>query len=121
MFKKGDIVIYFLLIIFISMLGIKAFSFKEIKGNKVEIYVNNELKYVEDLQKEKKEFFVPTEIGGVNVLIENNQVRVLSSNSPKKLIVKQGFISKAEETLIGVPDKVIIKVTGDSDIDYIVK
>ena len=64
---------------------------------------------------------MPTEIGGVNVEFIDNKVRVISSNSPKKLIVKQGFISKAGETLIGVPDKVIIKVTGDSDLDYIIK
>ena len=53
--------------------------------------------------------------------MENKKIRVLSSNSPKKIIVKQGFISKVGETLIGIPDKVIIKIVGDSDLDYIIK
>ena len=120
-FRIGDFFIYAIIITLLLVIGIKGFQLKEVKGSKVEIYVNSKLEFVEDLKKKKSELFVPTEIGGVNVEFIDNKVRVISSNSPKKLIVKQGFISKAGETLIGVPDKVIIKVTGDSDLDYIIK
>ena len=121
MFRIGDFFIYAIIITLLLVIGIKGFQLKEVKGSKVEINVNSKLEFVEDLKKKKSELFVPTEIGGVNVEFIDNKVRVISSNSPKKLIVKQGFISKAGETLIGVPDKVIIKVTGDSDLDYIIK
>ncbi len=121
MFRIGDFFIYAIIITLLLVLENKRFQLKEVKGSKVEIYVNSKLEFVEDLKKKKSELFVPTEIGGVNVEFIDNKVRVISSNSPKKLIVKQGFISKAGETLIGVPDKVIIKVTGDSDLDYIIK
>lgn len=121
MFRLGDIIIYSVFIIFISLLGFKIYSFEEIAPSKIEVYVENKLYQVESLQKDKKEFFVPTELGGINVLLENNMVKVTSSNSPKKLIVKQGFISRAGESLIGVPDKVIIKIVGASDLDYIIK
>lgn len=121
MFRLGDIFIYSIFFLFISLLAFKIYSFEETTPSKIEIYVENKLYQVEELQKEKKEFFVPTDLGGINVLLENNMVRVTSSNSPKKLIVKQGFISRAGETLIGVPDKVIIKIVGTSELDYIIK
>ncbi len=84
-----------------------------IKGNKVEIYVDNQLKYVYPLQEEKKDYFVDTNLGGVNVQIENMKVRVTSSNSPLKICVKQGWISNAGDTIIGVPDRLLIKILGD--------
>lgn len=121
MFKIGDLFVYLLIITMLSVIGVKGFLMKEIKGSRVEIYVDSKLRFVEELKKEKKKIFVPTVLGGIDVELVDNKVRVISSNSPKKLIVKQGFISKAGETLIGVPDRVIIKVTGDSDLDYVVR
>ncbi len=121
MFKIGDIFIYSIIITLLLSIGINGFQLKEVRGSKVEIYVNSKLAFVENLKKEKSKIFVPTELGGINVEFVDNKVRVITSNSPKKLIVKQGFISKAGETLVGVPDKVIIKVKGDSDLDYIIK
>lgn len=121
MFKIGDIFIYSIIVTLLLVIGIKSFYLKEVSGSKVEIYVNSKLTFVENLKKEKSKIFVPTELGGIDVEFVDNKVRVITSNSPKKLIVKQGFISKAGETLVGVPDKVIIKVTGDADLDYIIK
>lgn len=121
MFRIGDIFIYSIIVMILLFIGVKGFQLEEVKGSKVEIYVNSKLTFIENLKKEKSKIFVPTELGGINVEFVDNKVRVITSNSPKKLIVKQGFISKVGETLIGVPDKVIIKVTGDSDLDYIIK
>lgn len=121
MFKIGDILIYSFLILLLLFLGVKGFGIKNENGSKIEIYVNNKLYRVEKLEKGKREFDVPTELGGIKVLLEDEKVRVLSSNSPKKIIVKQGFVSRAGESLIGVPDKVLIKVIGETDLDYVIK
>lgn len=123
MFKKGDLILYMFIVLLISTLSLKAFNIKEMKGSKVEIYVNNKLKSVYNLSEGKKNIFIPTDIGGVDVVLYNNGVEVTSSNSPKKLVVKQGFIDKVGQTLIGVPDKLLIKIVGnvESDLDFIVK
>ena len=101
----------------------KILHMSQLKSTTAEIYVNNKLKYVEKLQKDEKKIFVPTDIGGINIEIKNSMIRVISSNSPRKLIVKQGWAKETGDLLIGIPDKVVIKITGteESDIDYVAK
>jgi len=107
-FKIGDLVIYIFLIIFFSVLIFKIGSFKDVKGAKAEIWVDGELKYVYPLQEEEKNIFVDT-----------------TSNSPLKIAVKQGFIKSPGEVIIGIPDRLVVKVVGDSendsDIDFVAR
>lgn len=127
-FKIGDLIIYSFFIIFFTTLGLKIVNLSQEKASKVEIYVDSELKYVYPLQKEERDIFVDTNIGGVNVKFKDNMVRVTSSNSPLKLNVKQGWIKDPGEVIIGVPDRLLIKIVGDKgdntdsdDIDFIVR
>ena len=127
-FKIGDLIIYSFFIIFFTGLGLKIMNLSQERASKVEIYVDSELKYVYPLQKEERDIFVDTNIGGVNVKFKDNMVRVTSSNSPLKLNVKQGWIKDAGEVIIGVPDRLLIKIVGDKkdntdsdDIDFIVR
>ena len=69
-----------------------------------------------------KLFFVDTSIGGVNVEIRDKKIRVTSSNSPLKLCVKQGWIGSVGESIIGVPDRLLIQIVGEvaeEDEDYV--
>jgi hypothetical protein len=121
-FKKGDILVYSVLIGIFSILIYNIANLEEKRPEKAEIYVNNELKYIYKLQEEQKIIFVDTDIGGVTVEFKDYKVRVTTSFSPKKLCVKQGWISRSGETIIGVPDKLIIKVTGsEEELDYILR
>lgn len=125
-FKKWDLVIYSILISFFLILGSSISKFKNIKASKAEIYVDNQLKYIYPLEESEKNIFVDTEIGGVNVNFKNNMVRVTSSNSPLKLCVKQGWIKNPGDVIVGVPDKLLIKIVGDKnsdteDIDFIIR
>ena len=124
-FKIGDLVIYIFLIIFFSVLIFKIGSFKDVKGAKAEIWVDGELKYVYPLQEEDKNIVVETNLGGCNVQFKDNMVRVTTSNSPLKIAVKQGFIKSPGEVIIGIPDRLVVKVIGDSendsDIDFVAR
>jgi len=111
-FKIGDLVIYGFLIIFFSILTLKIGSFKDVKGAKAEIWVD-----VYPLQEEEKNIFVDTNLGGCNVQFKDNMVRVTTSNSPLKIAVKQGFIKSPGEVIIGIPDRLVVKVVGDSEDD----
>ncbi len=125
-FKKGDVVVYTILISIFSVLGFQITKFKASDASSAEVYVNNQLKYVYPLQTEEKDIFVPTDIGGVNVKIKDKKIRVTTSNSPLKLNVKQGWIGQPGEVIIGVPDRLIIKVVGKTnersdDVDFVIK
>lgn len=124
-FRVGDLVVYLFFIIFFYTLGTKVLELGEEKPSKVEIYVDGTLKYVYPLQKEKRDIFVDTVLGGVNVELKDNMVRVTSSNSPKKINVKRGWISSPGEVIIGIPDRLLIKIVGDKKeedgLDYIIR
>ena len=126
-FKIGDLVIYSLLLLFFAGLGLKITDLAQEKASKVEIYVDGALQYVYPLQEEERDIFVDTNLGGVNVKFKDNMVRVTSSNSPLKLNVKQGWIKEPGEVIIGVPDRLLIKiigdenVNGDDDLDFVIR
>ena len=121
-FKRGDIVIYLLLAFLFFQLALNILQFPEVKAEKAEIYVDGRLEYVYPLQEEQKLFFVDTPIGGVNVEIKDKKIRVTTSNSPLKLCVKQGWIDGVGESIIGVPDRLLIQIVGEiseDDEDYV--
>ena len=122
-FKKGDLIIYSLIIGFFLTLGMNVHKIKETKAERAEIYVNNQLKYTYKLQIKEETFYIDTDIGGVGVKLKNNKIRVTSSYSPRKLCVKQGWIERSGQTIIGVPDKLLIKIVGkeETDVDFILR
>ena len=124
-FRVGDLVVYLFFIIFFYTLGTKVLELGEEKPSKVEIYVDGTLKCIYPLQKEERDIFVDTVLGGVNVKFKDNMVRVTSSNSPKKINVKRGWISSPGEVIIGIPDRLLIKIVGDKKdedgLDYIIR
>jgi len=123
-FKSGDLIIYGLIIGIFLTLGISVNNIEKTKAERAEIYVNNQLKYTYKLQKSEKELYVDTDIGGVGIKLKDNKIRVTSSYSPRKLCVKQGWIEKSGETIIGVPDKLLIKIIGkakEEEVDFILR
>ncbi len=127
-FKIGDLIIYSFLLFFFIALGINITKLSQEKASKVEIYVDGNLQYVYPLQEEERDIFVDTNLGGVNVKFKDNMVRVTTSNSPLKLNVKQGWIKDPGEVIIGVPDRLLIKIVGDSknnsngdDLDFVIR
>ena len=124
-FRVGDLIIYLFFILFFYTLGEKVLELGEEKPSKVEIYVDGNLKYVYPLQKEERDIFVDTVLGGVNVKLKDNMVRVTTSNSPRKINVKRGWISSPGEVIIGIPDRLLIKIVGnkkdEEGLDYIIR
>ena len=124
-FRFGDMLIYIFFIAFFTVMGLKIMDLRQQKASRVEIYVDGKIQYTYSLQKEEKDLFVDTNLGGVNVKFKDNMVRVTSSNSPLKINVKRGWIKDPGEVIIGIPDRLVIKVVGDKEddngLDYIVR
>lgn len=123
-FRIGDIVLYFILILIFAFLISKINAFSNQKASKVEIYINGKLSYIYPLQKEEKVIFLDTDIGGVNIEFKDFMVRCKTSNSPRQIAVKQGFIKDVGEIIIGVPDRLVIKIVGEEkedSLDFVIK
>jgi len=56
---------------------------------------------------------------GIIVETQNNQIRVYKSDCPRKICVKYGWIKHANDMIICVPNKTVIYLDKDSQIDYI--
>ena len=64
--------------------------------------------------------------GYLVVQIKGEKVRVIRSTCPNKICIKTGWISKIGESIICVPNKIIIKIVGNNckikkKIDFITR
>lgn len=59
----------------------------------------------------------------MDIHFKDKKVRVVSSHSPRKIAVKQGWIENSGEIILGIPDKLVIKVVGEGEdeLDYVAK
>lgn len=86
-------------------------------GAKVQILVDGLVTQEYDLYKSQT-IVVETENGGQNILvIDNGSCYLDDANCPDKLCVHQGTISKAGQSIICLPHKLVIKIVGGEEQD----
>lgn len=124
---KGDklLIVFIILISFSSLayIRLQAFSNNE---KYVSIQVNGEeiKKYIFDSKLIGQTIPIETKYGYNLVEFGDEEVRVIEADCPDKLDVKQGYISNIGETLVCLPNRLVIEIKGienDSDIDIIVR
>ncbi len=57
--------------------------------------------------------------GDVTLEVKDKKIRVLDEVSPKHLCSKQGYISNSYESIICLPNKIVVKID-NNDIDAVV-
>lgn len=113
--NKSDIKL--IVMLFLVIIGIFAFiNITKEKGTIAEVYYEDRLITSIDLSIDK-EYVVDGELGDVVLEVKNNMIRVKEENSPEHICSKEGFIGDSSRTLICLPNKIIIKIVGESDID----
>lgn len=113
--NKSDLkLIIILLIILISAIIIIIGT--STKSDKAVVYHNNELIKTIDL-KINKDYIINGDNGKIKIIVNNNRIKVASENSKNHLCSKQGYISHSYESIICLPNKVVIKIIGKSNID----
>lgn len=113
--KKAD----FILIAIILLIGVGLFAgyrtFYQQAGSSVEILVDGKLYKTLSLSEEQSQEILP-EDGGRNLLtIRNGYADMVEADCPDGLCVRQAKISHQGETLVCLPHKIVVKVTGDTD------
>ena len=113
--KKKKLVVILVSILLISLLILKITS---VKTNKIaNIYYENEVILKIDLSKEEKEYTVKGYNGDVKIKAGNGKIKVLEETSEKHLCSKQGYISESYETIVCLPNKIVIKIAYSDELD----
>jgi hypothetical protein len=112
-------VILFLCLLFLGITYING----EKDANVAYVYYDNKLVKTIDLRiDETKEYIVKGYNGDVVIETKKNQIRVKEEKSPLNLCSKQGFISSSLETIVCLPNKVVIKIESSNDeLDAVVR
>lgn len=120
---KGDkvliVVVVILTIVSLGFIKSQAFSNEE-KFVSIQIDGKEVKKIIFDSEIIGKTIPIESEYGFNLVEISDQKVRVVEANCPDKIDVKRGYISKIGETIICLPNKMIVEIKGmdkDSEID----
>ena len=85
------------------------------KGNVVIVSVNG--KEINRFSLLQNTTYKIDEYGHNTLIIENNAAWIESANCPDKLCINHGKISKSGECIICLPNKLVIKITNDNEVN----
>ena len=116
--NKSDFALIGFLIVIISLIFILLYFGNNKKvSNAIVYYEDKEILKI-DLSKDKI-YTVKGYNGDVRIKVKKKKIKVLKEDSPLHLCSKQGYISKSYESIICLPNKIVIKLENNSDIDVI--
>lgn len=118
--NKSDLKLIIILII-ISVIGLISIKLIPSKESKAQVFYNNELVLEVPLDEVYQEYKVTGYNGDITLIKENKKIKVKEEISPLHLCSKQGFISKSYETIVCLPNKVVVKIVDNEEIDTVVR
>lgn len=120
--NKNDIKLVgiLLLMVLISFLGL--FLLKNDNKKNALVYYEDEMILKIDLSlKGEHTYTVDGYNGDIIIKTNDNKIKVESENSPNHICSNQGWIDDSYEVLVCLPNKVVIKIEDDEEIDTVVK
>jgi len=116
--NKSDIKLVIILCL-ISFIGVFAFKFFSKEGENALVYYDGKLIKTIDLSVDS-DYVVNGENGDVLVNVKDGKIKVNDENSPLHLCSKQGYISESYESIVCLPNRIVININSD-DYDAVVK
>ena len=117
--NKNDIFLILTILIFATIGFIFVFSNQK-DGSQVVVYYKNEIVLNVPIT-ENNIYHVDGSLGDVVIEVNNNKVRVNEENSPRHLCSNQGWISNSYESIICLPNQIVINIENDENLDAIIK
>lgn len=122
-FLKNDLILIFSIIV-ISLLSVTIILITSKQGNYVTIEQNGTITAVLQINKNQK-YNIYNENNEIEntILIENGQVSMIYANCPDKICEKHKAIKNNNESIICLPNKVIVTVTNnlENEVDGVAK
>lgn len=115
----------FIAICFVTMLAVMVFigyfiANKSVENAKVQIYHNNELLQEFPLNSTEEIIYVVEGEYINEIIIRDGEVFINTANCPGTDCVYSGSISKPGRSLVCLPNKVEVRITGNPDADIVV-
>ena len=115
--RKADLILFVILLLL--GVGLSVLSYAAGSGNArtVVITVAGEVYGTYDLA-EDREILIERDGHTNKVIINQGHVQMESANCHNQLCVNRGQITKAGEAIIGLPNRVVVRITGkEADVD----
>lgn len=115
---KRDIAFLLILVVILCVVSFVVSLKTGRSGSQVEIQVDGEVYGIYSLAQDQE---IPIEIDGqvTNLLkIENGTADMIEADCPDQLCVHQRAISKANETIVCLPHKVVVQVISDTESEF---
>ncbi len=118
---RNDIFLILVLLL-LSAAGFTILLFTRHAGKNVEVFVDGQMLYSYSLSDTVNEV-INTKWGENHLVIEEGKVFILEADCPDKLCVRQKEIDKNGESIVCLPHKLVVSVTGgeEREIDAITK
>lgn len=116
--NKSDLKLVVAIIVIVLVIYF-AVQFTKVEGSTAIVYYEDEAILNIDLSIDN-EYVVDGELGDVVLEVKDGKIRVKKENSPKNICSKEGFIDDSSRTLICLPNKIIVKIVGEDEIDGVV-
>ena len=122
--NKSDIkLIIIILLIAITVLFVIAIIDKNNSKEALVYYDNNLVLTIDLNESEEKIYIVDGFNGEVKIIAGNGKRKVDEEESPLHLCSKQGFIEESYESIVCLPNKIVIKISSKKkkDLDTILR
>lgn len=118
--NKSDIRLIIVLC-FISLIGVIFFNVFSKEGGKALVYYDGELIKTIDLSVDS-DYVVDGANGDVLINVKGGKIKVSDENSPLHLCSKQGYVDSSYESIVCLPNKIVINISSDDEnYDAVVK
>ncbi len=114
-FRKGDLVAVAVLVIAALAVWTGLLFASSGEHMTVQIYSDNELFLQISLPAEDQTISIPDK--QLALEIKNNRIGVLETDCPDHTCKKTGYISRPGQSIICLPNRVVVQIAGQSDTD----
>jgi len=109
-----------MLLVLVACLGFIPWLNGGLPGQAAVIRINNEVVATLSLKRERQ-LSLQGPLGETVVQVKAGKIRVVSDPGPRQLCVLQGWISRAGQALVCLPNRVLIQIPGQPHYDSLVR
>lgn len=116
--KKNDWILILCIVTFSILFWVIYSQFIQKEGDYVVITIDGEKAYEFSLNQEIDMEITGNNQGTNHLVIKNGKASIIDASCPDKLCVHQKEISKDKETIVCLPNKVVIEVHASNESEY---